>query len=129
MMMRHLPQAGPRHEEHRERGEGDDAGGAQVGLQGHERDDAARDAQERQGAAEQAADAGAAAGHPVREIDDERQLGDLGGMERLQRADRSATARSCPPTGEMKPNDGPSTTMSSTSETRNNGTETSRSQR
>ena len=82
-----VQEVGTRQVEHRERGECQDRGGAEVGLQQHEHHDRDRDHEERQRAGQQAVDGGAALGEPVREVHDKRELHDLRGVNRRQRSD------------------------------------------
>ena len=91
--MREVPEIRARHEEHRERHERDDAGRAQVRLEDDERDDRPDEEKERHRALAQAPDARPARREPVRQVDRERQLGELRGMERGQPEERQPAGR------------------------------------
>jgi hypothetical protein len=80
-------------EEHRERGEREHGRGAEVRLQQHQDDDRDDDHEERDGPAEQAADRAAALRKPVGEVDHERELHELGRVDRGQRADLEPAGR------------------------------------
>ena len=82
-----LPEAGAGHEEHHEGRQRDDARRAQVGLEEDQEDDRQRDEQERQRAAGSCSIRLPAVRQPVGQVDDQGQLGQLGRMDRGQRAD------------------------------------------
>ena len=88
-----LPQVGAGDPEEDEGGQGQHAGRAQVGLLDDQEDDRRDQQQERDGAVPDAADALAAVGHPVGQVDDQRQLGQLGRVDRRQRADLQPAGR------------------------------------
>ena len=73
-------------EEERRRCQDDHEGGAGIGLDQDEAGDEAHGDGERYEAEREAAHATAAAGQPCRDIDDNRQLGELGGLEGRQRS-------------------------------------------
>ena len=82
-----LPEAAAGHEEHGEAGQDDDAGRAQVRLQHDQEGHRADDGEEGQHAPSEAAHLRATRRQPVRQVDDEGQLGELGRVEGGQPAD------------------------------------------
>jgi hypothetical protein len=83
-----MTDVGAGEEEQRRGRQDDDEGGAGVGLDQDEPGDEADGQRERHEAEGKAADRLAAARQPGGDIDDDRQLGELGGLEGRQRAKR-----------------------------------------
>ena len=80
-----VDEVGAGDEEHRERGQRDDHRRAEVRLLEHERGDRREDEQERDRPRPEPTDPGATLGEPVGEVDDQRELGELGRVDRRQR--------------------------------------------
>jgi hypothetical protein len=79
-----VQQVRPGDEEHREDRQRDDDRRPEVGLLEDQGDDRHHDYQERDRPAPEAPDPCAPLRHPVRQVDDQRELGDLGGVDRRQ---------------------------------------------